>query len=513
MQQLSELDASFLYLENERTPLHVGGAFVFKKKSSRSKFSYERFKQLIEAQLGSEAFFRQRVFESNLNLEQPVWDDDAEFDLENHLSYVSLADTPSPCPLSELSATIFSQPLSRQHPLWHVSYVDGLHREKRYGKLNFALIIRIHITALDGNTGEDVLSKLLSLSPEIKKLTTAEAWEPKPSEGLTGSWIDEAYSNARMIPKKLAGMALESASSAFYTVLYERLQKLNLPEGLISVLPTPFNQSVSSKRVIDNLIISSADIRSIRQTIGGVTTNDVIMGLCSEALCKYLTDVDALPKNSMTALSPISVRSTSLEVKTGNQLSASLFSLASTEPDPIKRVKRIHENAKNSSHYDDAIAAARLTELIPSCMSGLSARVYSEFLLAQKHKPMFNLPITNIPGPQFPLYMDDNELLEHHCAGPLFDGIGLSITVVSYNGSYSITSVHCPELIAHSKTFSTYLKDALKTLLAGKENLSLLNDTHETKENSGLIEDVVGLVNNLFSFGSKADRSRDNSTP
>lgn len=499
MQQVSELDASFLYLETDRAPLHVGGAFVFKKKNSRSKFNFIRFRTLLGAKLNQERFFRHRIVESTLNLELPLWAEDPDFDLDDHLRYMSLSEQPGTANLNDLTADFFSKPLNRNKPLWRVTYVDGLELDPDYTKQHFALLIKVHIAAIDGNTGEDVLSQLLKVSPAEECVADqSESWQPLPLP-KQGNWLDEAYSHAMTIPKKIAHLAKETAASAFYSVLFERLQRLNLPKALMSVPLTQINQAVSNKRAIDSMSISANEIRAIRQALDDVTTNDIIMGVCAEALCNYLKDASpSFPKAPMIALSPISVRSTSLDVKTGNQLAANLFSLASTENNPLERIRKIHQAAKSSSHYDAAISAPRLTELIPSCMSALSARVYSEFLLAQKHKPMFNLPITNIPGPQFPLYIEDNELTRQICACPLFDGLGIGITIISYNGEFCITTTYCPELVATDKQFSRYLEDALVRIKEYKEAEDKQSDSEKNNQ-TGFIEDVVGLVSNLFS--------------
>ncbi len=510
MQQLTELDSSFLVLENERSPLHVGGVFVFKKSRARSKFNFNRFRDILASKLDNEPFFRERLVEPPLNLDLPVWSDDPVFDLDHHVSYVSLNDMPSPCTLMELASEIYGTSLDRSRPLWHATYIDGLENESAYGKSHFALVLKVHITAIDGITGEDLLSQLLHVSPEISELEQQPAWTPEPLPNSV-NWLGSAYSNVLNIPTKLTHLVKDTAASAFYSLLYDRLAKLDLPVSLMSVPATPINQEISSKRVIDNVEIPVSAIREIKQALPNVTTNDVLMGICAEALSQFLKDNQSKPKVSLIALAPISVRSTSLDVKTGNQITAALFSLATTEPDPIKRIELIHENAQSSNHYDAAISASRLTELVPSCVAGISARVYSEFLLAQKYKPMFNLPITNIPGPQFPLYFEDNELTQYVSAGPLFDGIGMSLTIVSYNGVYSLTANYCPDLFDTTTHFSNYISDALRKVGQQRSNNAPLSEDslHSKSTNqNGIIEDVVGLVNNLFSFVGKKTESQ-----
>jgi len=500
MQVLSELDSSFLFLETDRTPLHAGGIFVFKKTSSRAKFSFNRFRIILESKLGNEPFFRERLVESPLNSDLPVWAEDPDFDLDNHLKYINLSESQTHHNLMSLSSEIFSTPIDRSRPLWSATYIDGLEQEKGFNKQHFALALKVHITAIDSITGEDILSQLLHVSPETIEIEPIEEWNPKPLPEME-SWLGAAYNNVLTLPSKLTGLAKDTASSAFYSIVYEHLQKLNLPASLMSVAATPINQQISDQRVIENLEIPVADIRAIRRSLKDVTTNDIVMGICAEAISIYLNDMNSSPKAPLIALAPISVRSTSLDIKSGNQLAATLFSLATTEQNPIKRIQLIHETAQSSNSYDTAIAASTLTELVPSCTAGLSARVYSEFLLAQKHKPMFNLPITNIPGPQFPLYFEENELTKYICTSPLFDGIGLALMIVSYNGNYNLTSTYCPKTLTLEKTFTTYLSEALHTIMQEKDNITPLDQSLKSTTPTGIIEGVAGLVNNLFSLG------------
>lgn len=504
MQQLSELDASFLFLETEQTPLHVGGVFVFRKSSSKSSFNFNRFRSLMESRLGNERFFRSRVMTTPLNLELPVWADDPNFDLDKHVSYNSLSASHNPDSLSKLAATIFSTPLDRSAPLWSATYIDNLENDPNYQDHDFALVLKIHLAAVDASSGEDVLSQLLQISPDIHDLAPVAAWTPAPLPD-SSSWLDIAYTNALTIPSKLALLAKDTAASMFYGMLQERLSGLKFPASLMKIPATSINQHLSSQRTIDNISIPVSQIRTIRQNLVDVTTNDVLMGICAEALANYIKENDSKPVTApLIALSPIAVRSTSLDIKSGNQLSASLFSLATTEQDPIERIRQIHQAAQSSNYYDDAISASRLTELMPSCMAALSTRVYSEFLLGQKHSPLFNLPISNIPGPQFPLYLEDNELTHFMSAGPLFDGIGLGIMIVSYNESYSITATYCPELMQSEKPFSSYLNAALERI-SGAKDQPISSHTEQVTD-KGIIEDVVGLVSGLFTFGEKANK-------
>ncbi|KZZ70483.1 hypothetical protein A3765_16405 [Oleiphilus sp. HI0130] len=500
MRTLSEIDASFLFLESSRAPLHAGGTYIFRKKSTRSRFNFDRFKAIIESKLGNETFFRQKLVEAPLNNEFPIWCDDPSFKLSNHVHHIQLSALQNPCSLDELAAKILNTPLERHQPLWQAYYVDGLENEPNCDKTHFALILVTHIAALDSATGEDVLSQLLDVSPHVSKLTKPEPWAPAALPE-TSSILEAAYNKALTIPTALTNMLKDTASSAFYGVLYENLQRLNLPAALLSVATTPLNKKVTSKRVNDNLHLSFTTVRELRQGLENVTTNDILIGICAEALHCYLKDHNVLPKAPLIALSPISVRSTSLNYKSGKQLTASLFSLITNEPHPIKRIREIHAMATDSSHYDDAISANRLTELVPTNMTALSARVYSEFLLAQKFKPMFNLPIINIPGPQFPLYFEENELVSLSSSSPLFDGIGLTITIISYNGRYNINCTYCPDNFIGDKAFSSYLKEATARIESMQSEDVTIEAESEANRSlvTGIIDDITGIVGGLFS--------------
>ena len=501
MLQLSELDSSFLYLETERTPLHVGGIYVFKRPNKDCTLNYDRFYKIIESILGNEPFFRQRLVEYPLNLDLPVWADDPDFNINNHVAHINL-ENQSPS-LYKLASSYFSTPLDRTRPLWQAQFIECLEidPEHSFTKDHFALLLKVHITAIDGTSGEDILSQLLHVSPEEREIEeTPKEWKPKPLPN-TGGWIGAAYNNVFNIPSKLTLLAKETAASAFYSVLFEKLEDLDLPASLMKVAITPINHKITAKRQIENIEIPLSDVRNIKRQLNNVTTNDVMMGICAEAISNYLKGMTAHPKQDLIALAPIAVRSTSLDIKSGNKLAATLFSLASTEDDPIKRIRLIHEAATSSRSYDEAISANHLTELVPSCTAGLSARIYSEFLLAQKHKPMFNLPIINIPGPQFPLYFEDAELEKFISTAPLFDGIGLALMIVSYNGQYSITCTYNPDIMPLKKSFKIYLQEAFETMLNSdfdKEEYQI-KPTETVEQKTGFINDVAGLVSSLFS--------------
>lgn len=514
MQQLSDLDASFLYLETENSPMLIGGLYVFDCSQRETPMQFGEFYAFIESRLHIARFFRQRLVEVPLKLDHPYWVDDPEFELSKHLSYITLNGPDKDTQLTELAANLFSKPLDRDRPLWSITFIDGLVNCSDLPGKCFAMVVKIHHAAIDALNGDEVMSSLLDFSTEPKVVAKSSEWKPAPLPN-TFRLLGSAYSHALSTPLRLANLAKDTAASTFYSVLLQRLHKLNLPPSLFSAPKTAFNNSISEKRALHYIEIPLERIKEIRKEIDDTTINDIVMGICAEALHNYLKDHNATPESPLLAMTPISVRSKNLQTKTGNQLSAIILSLATDIQHPIARIKQIHENAVISKTYNQAISADRLTELIPSSLAALSARIYTEFQLAQRHKPLFNVPITNIPGPQMSLYMNGSKLIRQIGTAPLFDGIGVVLVVVSYDGKITISVTSCPTIMENPGNFGEYLLTAIDNIEASlhtpysMEELKGGNSEIGSLKTmgSGFIDDIIELFRNLFS------KNEPNNTP
>lgn len=523
MQKLSDLEASFLHLETDNSPMLIGGIYIFDNSQRPTPMSFGEFYTFIESRLHTAPFFRQRLVEAPLKLDQPYWVDDPEFELSKHLSYATLtdSDTSKDRQLTELASKLFSQPLNRDKPLWSITFVDGLDNDLHLPDNGFAIIARIHHSAIDDISGNEIMSSLLDFSDTLITPPPAPKWDPAPLPSKF-RLIGGAYGNALSSPFRLANLAKDTAASTFYSALMQRLRNLNLPSAVFSTPQTLLNNTISDQRALHYVELSLKRIKAIHNTIEDCTVNDIVMGVCAEALHQYLKDHDAIPKQSLIAMTPLSVRSKSLEKKTGSQLSAFMLSLATDIAHPIKRIKKIHENSVISKTYNQAISAGRLTELIPSSIAALSTRVYTEFQLAQRYKPVFNIPITNIPGPQKPLYMHGAKLVNIVGTAPLFDGIGLVLIVVSYNGKITISVTSCPSMAEAPVNFENYLlkavdsieqalKSAQPTDESQSENGEQDTSTEQTK--SGFIKDISGLFGNLFTNSDNAEETKGKDNP
>jgi len=506
MRQLTELDASFLYLESENSPMHMGGLYLFDNSDREKPLDFEEFRRYIESRLHLADFFRQRLIEVPLHLDHPYWVDDPDFDLDRHLRHVTLEKPGDEPALLELAASLLAEPLPRDRPLWEISFIDGL-AAREDAPSSFAILVKVHHAAIDAATGEEVMGALLEFSPTPRSLIPPQPWRPKPLPSKA-RLLGGAYGSALNTPFRLASLAKDTLASAFYAVLVQRLRKLKLPPALFSAPRTLFNLPIGRERVIGYVEFPLERFRKLKKAHSELTVNDLVLATCAEALSSYLASHGRLPRRPLIAMSPISVRSKNLRSPTGKQLSAMLISLATDEPDLARRLKKIHDNAVASKIYGQAISAARLRELIPSSMVGLSARIYTEFQLAQRHRPLFNLPITNVPGPQIPLYLNGAKLIRQIGTAPLFDGLGLVLVIVSYNSKITISVTSSPSVLTDMDNFLARFPEALENMEKALDGVDLAS-LPETEAGGGqtlnrpatlggAITDMVSLFSNLF---------------
>lgn len=496
MRQLSELDASFLYLESETAPMHIGGVYLFDARERETPLAYSTFVAYLRSRLHVVPLFRQRLKEIPLRLGRPYWIDDPNFSIERHLAYVNLGDHGQMGSLMGLASRILEEPLKRDRPLWHITFVDGFQLDDNDpDSKSFALIVKLHHAAIDAFSGEEIIGKLLEYTPKARAIEGPRPWNPRPEPSEERVML-QAGANLLRKPLQVTSLAVNAAEATARGLIQRQMRKLPLPFPLFSAPHSPFNRQITANRQIVATSLDLSRLKAIKATLGNVTLNDVVLGLCAETLRRYLANHDVTTSRSLVAMTPISVRSSSLRRATGNQMSAMLLNLATNEPDPARRIHRIHWNAVESEPYREAIAADRLTELLPSNMLALSARLYSELQIAQRYQPVFNLPITNVPGPQVPLYLQGARLVRQFNSAPLFDSLGLVIVAVSYQGSLTVNFTLCPDVVADGDSLKGLLEDSLSAIEAAAVKLASENEEpdYELDRHKTLTDEALTLM-------------------
>ncbi|MBU2874119.1 WS/DGAT/MGAT family O-acyltransferase [Marinobacter salexigens] len=464
MRQLSELDASFLYLESANAPMHIGSIYLFDASERETPLAFSTFVSYLRSRLHVVPVFRQRLKEIPLRMGHPYWIDDPDFSIERHLAYVSLGENSREASLMTLASKILEEPLKRDRPLWHITFVDGFQLGgDKEGNPGFALIVKLHHAAIDAFSGAEIMGKLLEYTPKPQPISAPRPWQPRPKPSEERVML-QAGANILRTPWRVTSIAAGAVEATARGLIQKQLRRIPLSFPLFTAPHSPFNRQITANRQIVSAKLDLSRLKAIKATLGDVTLNDVVLGLCAETLRRYLGDQNASNDESLVAMTPLSVRSSTLNRTTGNQMSAMLLDLATNEQNPAKRIRRIHWNAVASEPYREAIAADRLTELLPSAMLALSARLYSELQIAQRYQPVFNLPITNIPGPQVPLYLQGARLVQQYNAAPLFDSMGLVIVAVSYQGSLTLNFTMCPDVVAKGNSLRNHAYASLDAI-------------------------------------------------
>ena len=446
MQILSALDATFIYLESEHSPMAIGGVYVIDARDAPEGFSYDSWYSLVKNRLKCSKVFRERLVEVPWDLSFPYWISDPDFELDAHLPRLKLPSPGSMAGLMEMAADFWSRVLDRDRPLWEMAFVEGLDTLPGISEGSFALITKVHHAAVDGKAGTEMMSALLDTTPEIREINIEDDWEPEQLPS-TLSVISHSWSRAGHKALDLAGFIGKAAVGAAHLYSDKRLRKLDSPPRLLSAPPSIFNQPIASRRTFWGKNFDFERIRAIRKSVPGATINDVVLAVCAGGLRSYLLGKKELPDKPLVAMAPISVRKEDDTGGAGNQVSAMLVSLATDLEDPIDRLLDIRANTQRSKIQASALPANQITEFLPSETLAAAARVYTRTRLGGRHRPFFNVTITNVPGPPVPLYVAGARIHSAFGMAPILDGLGLILVVFSYHGRISIGISSCQQIV------------------------------------------------------------------
>lgn len=443
MQRLTGLDAGFLYMETSTSFLHVAGLIIVDPSTSPDGWGFEKVRHLYEQRLDQAPPFRRRLVEVPFGLHHPLWVEDPDFDLDWHLRHIKLAAPGDTAALRELVADLVAIPLDRTRPLWETWVIEGLE-----GGL-VALLTKVHHAAVDGASGEELMIAVLDLTPEIEeKPKPQEPWQP-----------DEVPTDTELVGYAMWSLAQQPAKAvtAFRRTAEAALQlrdRYTQPDVQTPSLPfsaprTSFNHSLTPNRSLGLETVSLSRVKELKNRLG-CTVNDIVLTLCAGALRHHLDSRGEHPDGPLIAMVPISVRSDDQRDAMGNRVTSAFASLATDIDDPIERLRVIHGSMRTAKEAQELIGAEALQDWIEfaaPAVAARAARMYSRMRMADRHRPLFNVTISNVPGPPFPLYVAGAEVVSTNPIGPIFDGGGLNITVMSYQDRLDFGLLACPELI------------------------------------------------------------------
>lgn len=452
MQRLSGLDASFLYFETPSQLLHVCVLLTMEPSTVPGGYNFDTFKAELADRIRYMPPLRRKLHDSFLNLDHPVWVEDEEFDINRHVHRIAVPSPGSERELGELVSHVAGLPLDRAVPLWDIWVIEGL----QGGEI--AVFAKMHHSTVDGVSGANIISQLCSLEPE-------------------GSLVDD---------KNLAINAggygvVEVVLGGLFTAITKPFSFLSLLPGTVSLLPkwivrarrgeampapfsaprTRFNSNITGHRTVSFGSIDFARVRHIKNAFE-CTVNDVVLALASSALRRFLDELGELPSNSLVAMAPMSVHGMSKRPGT-NHVSGMFMSLATAQPDPLKRLQIIARSTRVAKEHNATINADLLTDwaqfAAPSVF-GAAVRMYSKLRLADRHPVVHNLVISNVPGPNFPMYFLGARITSMYPMGPVFHGAGLNLTVISMDGGLFFGFIGCEDMCADLWPLQRYIEEA-----------------------------------------------------
>ncbi|MEL6359894.1 MAG: wax ester/triacylglycerol synthase family O-acyltransferase [Pseudomonadota bacterium] len=464
MKQMQGLDAAFVAFEQPNAPIHIGSMLIYDPSTAPGGFV--RFKDIlnfIKGRLRLAPTMRQRMVKAPFDIDYPYWVKDPKFDLEYHVRHVALPKPGDWRQLCILAARNFARPLDLSRPPWEFLVVEGLDNIDGVPEGSFAILTKVHHAAIDGLSGVDIMHALHTLDPEIDRIPDPDPWKPEkmPSQfGLFARGYVRAWTN----PVRQAGVALRSVPGLAKAATGIVKGDLDVA-GALRTPRTRFNNTISPHRVIEGVSFSLADIKSLRRLVDGATVNDVVLSIVGGAMGRYLTLYGEAPTRSLSAMAPISVRSNDQRNTMGNEVSAMRVLLGTQFEDPLERLQFVTDETKKSKAMTDAVGARQMTEmskLSPALFMGLGARAYSRWGLANRVRPLFNTVVTNVPGPQVPLYSAGAKLVGLYGNLCLLDGLGIGHVVHSYLEDITIGVVACREAMPDPENYVNCLNDSFE---------------------------------------------------
>jgi diacylglycerol O-acyltransferase / wax synthase len=462
--RLSSLDAAFLEMESPDRHMHVGGLFVFDPPEGERRFRFARFLELVESRLHLLPRYRQRLVHPPLQLANAVWADDPEFDLAYHVRHAALPEPGTTAQLTEYCARILSRQLDRDRPLWELYVIEGLEG----GRL--AILGKTHHAMVDGVAGIDIATVVLDLSPDQSdEVPDAPPWEPSATPSKRDLVVDAvrglAASPREVLGsiRRVAGAPRNSARRALSVGLgVLNVARSNLarpaPRSLLNQPPGPHRRFAIQRIALD-------EVKAVKDAFG-TTVNDVVLALVADATGRHLRFREVRTDRLwLRAMVPVSTRTRSEHHHLGNRVVSVFVDLPMGEMDPVERL-RICQDAMREVRASHAAVGAGfligLGEFAPPTIHAMAARL-------AVNSRLYNLLVTNVPGPQVPIYCLGARLLGAFPFTPLAANHSYAVGVTSMDGSMNFGFTVGYDAFPDIERVTGFLVDSLGDLTAAAQ--------------------------------------------
>lgn len=465
MRRMSGLDASFLYMETPTTHMHIVGVVLLESADGRVA-GFEEIESALRERLHMIPPLRRRMVPPPGAIDHPVWIEDPDFDLAHHLHREDIPGPVSWARLQDVVGAMTSRPLRRDRPLWEMCIVEGVEGDST------AIVTKLHHSMMDGGAGYDLMASMFDLSADAPSPPPPEEdWVPEPvptAPQLVAGSISSYLRRQVQVPATVISTAGTMVGAARTWIG----QKVNGNGGSLEASRTLFNGPLTARRSVSLCKVDLDDVKTIRKAFG-TTVNDVVLAATAKSVKNYLSLRGGLPSGPLLAAVPVNVRDESARGELGNQVSNMMVSIPMDVEDPVELLGAIHTNALASKALQSAIGPDLLNQvstfIAPSLISAV-ARSYSGMRLVRFHKPVFNLVVSNVPGPPIDLYCAGSRVSAIFPMGPLLEGSGLNLTVLSEAHHLNVGVMACPDLVTTVDEIGDGFLEAVNDLLVRARN-------------------------------------------
>jgi WS/DGAT/MGAT family acyltransferase len=426
--------------------MHTMGTVILDPSGVPGGFGFDRITETVAARIHLIPPFRQRLLEVPLGIGHPVLVDDPDFRVENHLHRLAVPAPGGLRELAEIVGDLAGQPLERSRPLWEMWAVEGLEGGR------IALVTKMHHCMIDGASGSSQMASLMDLEPDAgAPEAPAQPWSPRPLPsplGLAARSVGSRF----VSPLRLSRLVFDTAKGLRRRRRAEGevAQRSEERPGFLEMAPaTPFNRALTPYRSVAYGSAPLSDVKRVKNAFG-VTVNDAVLAACALAVRRYLAEREALPEKPLLCLMPVSLKTSTEKQDFSNKVSMMAIRIPTDLEDPEEVVRAVHRETTDAKHVFEAVEDDLMPawlQLLPPVLSSFGAQLYSELGVADRVPSFANLVVSNMMGPPIPLYFGGARVEAVYPMGPVGEGLGLNVTVLSNMGRLDVGVLACRKCV------------------------------------------------------------------
>jgi diacylglycerol O-acyltransferase / wax synthase len=456
-----------LHTEQPGSPNHIGSLAIFDPSTAPGgNVTFEQLVDYYADRVHLSKSFRRRLVRVPLDLDDPWWVEDGAFDLEYHLRHTALPAPGDWRQLCTLVARLHSRPLDLTRPPWEAWLIEGINSVPGVPEGSFAVLVRVHHTAIDGVGGIELMSALFQLNPDDPPPDTPDNWRPEPMPSPWELLGRAAISNAAR-PVRLVRGIPRLIPKAIRVSGQIRNRQIRVPA--LTVPATRFNSRVTPHRVFDAATFDLPELKAIKSTVPGATVNDAVITICAGALRNYLNELGELPEGTLAAVVPMSIRTESERGDEGNKVAQFFCDMHTDIEDPRARLEAVAASTKIAKESQQALGAHALQQMssvLPGALFGLALRANAEIGSRSKTTGLLNTQISNIPGPPIPLYCAGAKMVGMYGLGPVVTGAALIHVIMSYCDRITFSFTSDREILPDPAAYASAITKSFEELRA-----------------------------------------------